>query len=47
VDSTDERNMMNIMTSLGIRNGTNGPAWFIVAAEERAMGTMESGPVAK
>src|SRR3954470_12775854 len=31
----------------GIRNGTNGTAGFVVAAEARAMGPVESGAVAQ
>jgi transposase len=44
VDSTGERNMIGIMSSRRIRNGADGSAWFVVAAEARAMGTVESGP---
>jgi len=33
VDSTDERNMIDIMSSRRIHNGTNGPAWLIGTAE--------------
>src|SRR5277367_2262727 len=47
VDSTDERNMMETCVLRRIRNGANGPAWIVVAAETRAMGTVESRPVAE
>jgi transposase len=45
VDSTDERNMIDIMSSRRIHNGADGSAWFVVAAEARAMGTVESRPI--
>ena len=47
VDSTDERNMMEVMFNPEIRNGTIGAAWLVVAAQARAMGTVESRTVAK
>jgi transposase len=45
VDSTDERNMIDIMSSRRIHSGADGSAWFVVAAEARAMGTVESRPI--
>ena len=47
VDSTDERNMMGVVFTPESRNGTNGTARVIEAAEGRAVGTMESGTVAQ
>jgi hypothetical protein len=47
VDSTDERNMMEeVMFIRRIRSGTDGTTWLVVAAETRAVGTVESGPIA-
>jgi transposase len=47
VDSTDERNMMDVMFTPGGCNGTNRAAGLVVAAEARAVGTVESRRVAK
>jgi transposase-like protein len=47
VDSTDERNKMDVVFTPESRNGTNGTARVIEAAEARAVGAMESGTVAK
>jgi hypothetical protein len=47
VDSTDERNMMGVVFTPESRNGTNGTARVIEAAEGRAVGTMESRTVAQ
>src|SRR5215208_1380205 len=47
VDSTDGRNMMRFMFIWRIRNGANGPPWFVVATEARAVGSMESRPIAE
>jgi O-antigen ligase len=47
VDSTGERNMMELMLSLErIRNGANGSTRLVFAAEGRTLGTVESRPVA-
>jgi hypothetical protein len=47
VDSTDERNMMDVVFTPESRNGTDGAAWVVEAAEARAVGAMESRTVAK
>jgi len=47
VDSTDERNMMDVVFTPESRNGTDGTAWVVEAAEARAVGTMESRTNAK
>ncbi len=47
VDSTDGGNMMRIMFLRRICNGANGPPWLVAAAEARAVGTMESRPIAE
>src|SRR3954451_18916354 len=41
VGSTDERNMVNVVITPESRNGTDGTAWVIEAAEARAVGAME------
>src|SRR4051812_41098141 len=41
VDSTDERNMMDVVFTPESRNGTDGTAWVVEAAEARAVGAME------
>jgi IS30 family transposase len=45
VDSTDERNMIDIMSSRRIHNGADGSAWFVVTGEAGAMGAVESRPI--
>jgi hypothetical protein len=47
VDSTDDRNMMNVMFNPEIRNGSNGTAGLVVATKARAVGPVESGTVAQ
>jgi len=47
VDSTDERNMMDVVFTPESHNGTDGTAWVVEAAEARAVGTMESRTNAK